>query len=210
MARRPDLVGLTVLAMLSVRAAHPYELHRLIVDTHKDYVTGLPRSLYHAVEKLAGQELITPVETAKEGRRPERTVYEITGEGRKELSSRLRALLEAPHPDRRTFTAAISLIGALPPHDALGALRTRAAAIEGLLAGAEGHLRALRDNGLPEILMIEIDYDRSMNEADLAWVRHLITRLESKTLDWADTVDQDLLPRSPDRPQNGCQGAPTP
>ena len=42
MARRHDLVGLTVLAMLSVRASHPYELHRFIVDTHKDYVTGLP------------------------------------------------------------------------------------------------------------------------------------------------------------------------
>ena len=98
MARRPDLVGLTVLAMLSVRAGHPYELHRFIVDTHKDYVTGLPRSLYHAVEKLAGEQLIVPVETTREGRRPERTVYEITDEGRMELSTRLRGLIVNPVP----------------------------------------------------------------------------------------------------------------
>jgi DNA-binding PadR family transcriptional regulator len=193
MARHPDLVGLTVLAMLSVRASHPYELHRFIADTHKDYVTGLPRSLYHAVEKLAGEDLIVPVETSREGRRPERTVYEITDEGRKELSTRLRALLESPNPDRRTFTAAISLIGTLPVPDALRALRTRTAAIEGLLAGMNGHLHVMKDSGLPDILMIEVDYERTLNEAELAWVQRIIARLESGELDWSGTVRQDLL-----------------
>ncbi|GAT68486.1 PadR family transcriptional regulator [Planomonospora sp. ID91781] len=193
MARRPDLVGLTVLAMLAVRASHPYELHRFIIDTHKDYVTGLPRSLYHAVERLAGEDLIAPVETSREGRRPERTVYEITDEGRSELSTRLRALLESPHPDRRTFTAAVSLIGTLPVPDALRALRTRAAALEGLLAGTDAHLRAMKDNGLPDILMIEVDYERTLNEAELAWVQRIVARLESGELGWSGTVRQDLL-----------------
>ncbi|GIH93352.1 PadR family transcriptional regulator [Planobispora siamensis] len=200
MARRPDLVGLTVLAMLSVRAAHPYELHRFIVDTHKDYVTGLPRSLYHAVEKLAGEELIVPVETGRQGRRPERTVYEITDEGRRQLASRLHALLETPHPDRRTFTAAVSLVGTLPASGALRALRARAATIEGLLAGMDAHLRAMKDGGLPDLLMIEVDYERALNEAELAWVRRVIARLESGELDWAGTVRQDLLSQVLDGP----------
>ncbi|GIH79851.1 PadR family transcriptional regulator [Planobispora longispora] len=193
MARRPDLVGLTVLAMLSVRAGHPYELHRFIVDTHKDYVTGLPRSLYHAVERLAGEELIIPVESSREGRRPERTVYEITDEGRRELATRLRGLLEKPGPDRRAFTAAVSLVGALPVPEALRALRVRAAAIEGLLAGMDGQLNAMKDSGLPEVLMIEVDYERALNETELAWVRRVIARLESGELDWPGTVRQDLL-----------------
>ncbi|MGW4797758.1 PadR family transcriptional regulator [Nonomuraea sp. NPDC004297] len=193
MARRPDLVGLTVLALLSVRAGHPYELHRLIVDTHKDYITGLPRSLYHAVERLAGEELIVPVETSREGRRPERTVYEITDEGRRELATRLRALLESPGAERRTFAAAVSLIGVLPVADALRALRTRAASIEGALAGLDGHLRALRDNGLPDVLMIELDYERALSETELDWLRRLIARLESGELSWPATARRELL-----------------
>ncbi|GAA3549710.1 PadR family transcriptional regulator [Nonomuraea rosea] len=193
MARRPDLVGLTVLAMLSVRAGHPYELHRFIIDTHKDYVTGLPRSLYHAVERLAGEELIVPVETSREGRRPERTVYEITDEGRKELSTRLRGLIEHPDPDRRTFTAAISLIGTLPVPAALRSLRSRAAAIEGLLAGMDGQLRAMKDSGLPDVLLIELDYEHALAETELAWVQRVIARLESGELDWPGTLKQDLL-----------------
>lgn len=193
MARRPDLVGLTVLAMLSLRPAHPYELHRFIVDTHKDYVTGLPRSLYHAVEKLAGQELIVPVETSRQGRRPERTVYQITGEGRRELATRLRALLESPGAERRTFTAAVSLMGVLPVPDALQSLRTRAASLEGALAGLNAHLEALRASGLPEVLSVELDYERTLSEAELGWVRRLVARLESGELTWSATLNQNLL-----------------
>ena len=193
MARRPDLVGLTVLAMLSVRAGHPYELHRFIIDTHKDYVTGLPRSLYHAVERLAREGLIEPVETSREGRRPERTVYEITDEGRRELSTRLRALLENPSAERRSFTAAVSLIGALPPSDALHALRTGAAALEGRLAGVNAQLKAQNDSGLPEFLTLELDYERALTETELAWVRALVERLASGELEWSSTLEQNLL-----------------
>ncbi|GII91116.1 PadR family transcriptional regulator [Sinosporangium siamense] len=193
MARRSDLVGLTVLAMLSVRPGHPYELHRFIVDTHKDYVTGLPRSLYHAVERLAAEKLIVPVETSREGRRPERTTYAITDQGQRELADRLRELLANPGSERRTFTAAVSLIGVLPVPDALQALRARAAAIEENLAAMDGHLKSLKDAGLPDVLTIELDYERTLSDTELAWVRRVVARLESGELAWSGTVNRDLL-----------------
>ncbi|MEU0564688.1 PadR family transcriptional regulator [Nonomuraea sp. NPDC005983] len=193
MARRHDLVGLTVLAMLSVRASHPYELHRFIVDTHKDYVTGLPRSLYHAVERLAEAELIVPAKTDREGRRPERTVYEITDDGRQELATKLRRLLEEPHPDRRTLVAAVSLIGALPVRDARTALSTRTASIEGTISGIEAHMRVMTGNGLPDVLMLELECERALYAAELAWVRTVLDRLESGELDWPGTVKQALM-----------------
>ncbi|MGP3934370.1 PadR family transcriptional regulator [Nonomuraea sp. KM88] len=189
MARRHDLVGLTVLAMLTVRAAHPYELHRFIVDTHKDFITGLPRSLYHAVERLAKDELIVPAGTGREGRRPERTVYEITDEGREELATRLRRLLETPDPNRLTFVAAVSLMGCLPLADAQRALRTRGAAIEGVLAGLDAHMRALDAGGLPRVLMLEIEYEQALYTAELGWITGLLDRLGRGELDWSPTIE---------------------
>lgn len=193
MARRNDLVGLTVLAMLSVRAAHPYELHRFIIDTHKDYVTGLPRSLYHAVERLAKDDLIVPAKTDREGRRPERTVFEITDEGRQELATRLRRMLEEPDSDRRSMVAAISLVGVLPVREAQRALRTRTAAIEGLISGIDAHRRAMTDNGLPELLMLELECEQALYAAELDWVRSVLDRLDSGRLDWSGTVRQSLM-----------------
>ncbi|SEG77505.1 Transcriptional regulator PadR-like family protein [Nonomuraea solani] len=189
MARGHDLVGLTVLALLSVRASHPYELHRFIVDTHKDYITGLPRSLYHAVERLAKDELVVPTGTDREGRRPERTVYEITEEGREELRSRLRQLLEKPQPDRRAFVAAVSLVGCLPLSEAQGALRARAATIEGLLTGMNAHLRAAADSGLPAILTLEVELERALHAAELDWIKELLDRLDKGELDWAVSIE---------------------
>ncbi|MGN9787843.1 PadR family transcriptional regulator [Nonomuraea sp. ZG12] len=196
MARRHDLVGLTVLAMLSVRASHPYELHRFIIDTHKDYVTGLPRSLYHAVDRLAGDELIAPAKTDREGRRPERTVYEITDEGRRELATRLRRLLQEPEPDRRTLVAAISLIGALPPEAAIKALRLRVAALTGAIGGLDAQMATMAENGLPRLLMLELECDRALFAAEQDWVRGVLDRIESGELDWAGTVKQSLMERA--------------
>ncbi|GGP03353.1 PadR family transcriptional regulator [Nonomuraea glycinis] len=196
MARRHDLVGLTVLAILSVRASHPYELHRFIIDTHKDYVTGLPRSLYHAVERLARDELITPTKTDREGRRPERTVYEITDEGRRELSTRLRRLLEEPEPDRRTLVAAISLIGVLPTEAAIKSLRLRVAALTGAIGGLDAQMATMAENGLPRLLMLELECERALFAAEQDWVREVLGRMESGELDWPATVKQSLMERA--------------
>ncbi|MBG0827029.1 PadR family transcriptional regulator [Planomonospora sp. ID67723] len=195
MARGLDLTGLTVLALLSVKPSHPYEMHRFILDTHKDYVTGLPRSLYHAVDRLAADELIVPVETSREGRRPERTVYELTGEGRAELATRLRRLLEEPGPDTRGFLAAISLIGCLPVPQAVRALRARTATLQGMIVGFDAHLRGLGDGGLPRVLTLELECERALRSAELDWVGGVLDRLESGEITWSGSLGRDLLDR---------------
>ncbi|GII63425.1 PadR family transcriptional regulator [Sphaerisporangium krabiense] len=196
MARRRadrDLTSLTVLALLSVRPSHPYELHRFIVETHKDYVTGLPRSLYHAVDRLVAEELIGPVETTREGRRPERTVYEITAEGRAELGSRLKRLLEDPESDGRAFVAAISLVGCLSPEEARRALRTRAATLEGMVVAQDAYISGLTATGLPPILLLEVECVRALRAAELDWVRGVLARLESGELGWTGALKSGLL-----------------
>lgn len=44
-------------------------------------------SVYGALKRLASEELIREVRTERVGNRPERTVYEITGEGRRALAA---------------------------------------------------------------------------------------------------------------------------
>ncbi|WP_432865953.1 PadR family transcriptional regulator [Microbispora rosea] len=190
-----DLVGLTVLALLSVRPAHPYELHRFVIDTHKDYIGGLPRSLYHAVDRLAREELIVPAETSREGRRPERTVYRVTEEGRAELSSRLRRLLEQPDGDTKVFVAAVSLMGCLPVPEAERALSTRVATLEGAIVSADAHIAALAGSGLPRVLVLEVEYDRAMKAAELEWVRATLAEIRSGQVSWSVDPNAGQLDR---------------
>lgn len=182
-----DLTGLTVLALLSSGPRHPYELHRIVLETHKDFVTGLPRSLYHAVTRLERDEFIEPVETVREGGRPERTVYRITGEGRSELTTRLRYLLQRPDTDQSTFIAAMSFIGCLPTGEVSFCLGHRAAALESELAGLDIGFTSL---GLPRMLLLENEYLRAVRAAELAWVRSLIADLDSGSLSWPDDMTE--------------------
>lgn len=180
----PDLVSLTVLAILTRGPRHAYDLHRFILDTHKDYVTGLPRSLYHAVGRLAESALIATVATTRQGRRPERTVYKITETGRTELAERLRELLTGIGRDTTGFVAAVSLLGALPPQAAEAALRDRAALLREHVETTDRTLAELATAGLPRLPLLELEYERTRLAAELAWVDHVATELTDGSIAW--------------------------
>src|SRR5262245_13362149 len=113
---RRNLWSLTVLCLLRVRPMHPYEMQRLIRDWHKDEFLDLKRgSLYHAIERLRHGGFIDPVETRREGRRPERTVYRLTEEGERLVSDWLQQLLAVPLREPTRFFAALSFLPHLSP-----------------------------------------------------------------------------------------------
>jgi DNA-binding PadR family transcriptional regulator len=180
-----DLRQLTVLALLAERPMHPYEMQRLIRERHKEFALGTTRSLYHAVERLAREQLIEPMETSREGNRPERTTFGITEAGRDELVIWLTDLLSTTGPEDPQFTAAISLLPILPVETALHALRLRALGLEGRVAELATQLRLLSDQ-LPRVFLLETEYAHTIRERELAWVRALIEDIQRGAVSWPD------------------------
>lgn len=178
-----DLAGLTVLALLLTGPRHTYEMHRLMIDTHKDFVTGLPRSMYHSVERLLRDELISVADTIRDGTRPERIVYALTDAGRVELCARVRRLLETPDPDATLLVAALSFIGCLPPQEATAALRSREHA---LTAGVAGLEKVLAEPPVPRFLLLELEFERVRITAERDWVVTVIADIETGRLGWPD------------------------
>jgi DNA-binding PadR family transcriptional regulator len=186
-----DLPALTVLALLMTGPRHTYEMHRLMVDTHKDFVTGLPRSMYHAVERLLRAELIEVVRTDRADGRPERTVYGLTDAGRAELAERVRRLLEHPDPDATLFVAALSFLGCLPVPQARAALDVRRAELGRRIDGARDALAGV--GHLPRLLLVEAEFEIARLTAERDWVGDLLADLDSGRLDWpADIRDLEV------------------
>jgi DNA-binding PadR family transcriptional regulator len=178
-----DLPALTVLALLLTGPRHTYEMHRLMIDTHKDFVTGLPRSMYHAVERLLRDELIRVVGTGRAGARPERTVYALTDAGRAELAVRVRRLLEHPEPDATLFVAALSFVGCLPVAEALAALETRRDELARRADEASAGLAAA-SREVPRLLLVELEYEIARLGAERDWVAGLVHDLDAGRLTW--------------------------
>jgi DNA-binding PadR family transcriptional regulator len=180
-----DVIALTVLSLLSERPLHPYQIERVIRERHKEWAMGKTRSLYHAVDRLVADGLIEPLETSREGKRPERTIYEITELGREEQQAWLIDLFEEPVSEHPLFLIALSFLAYLPSPVALEALRVRAVALEGQVASVEVWIRALNQElRLPRPVTIETELFLALHKAELEWVRSIVAEIESGKLHW--------------------------
>jgi DNA-binding PadR family transcriptional regulator len=180
---RANPLALAVLASLLERPMHPYEISTTLRTRGKHESIKLNYgSLYTVVDGLAKRELITATETERAGRRPERTVYALTDEGRRELADWLAELLREPVKEFTQFEAALSLMACLPPDEVAPLLTERAEQIEyELVQGDAMHERAVKQ-GVPRLFLIEYEYRRTLRVAELEWVRQLAAEIESGVL----------------------------
>jgi DNA-binding PadR family transcriptional regulator len=184
---RSNPLALAVLACLHEQPMHPYEVAQTLRSRAKQQSVRLNYgSLYSVVDTLEQRGLIQARETVRDGRRPERTVYEITDAGARELIDWLSELLATPTKEYLQFEAALSFLPVLPPEDAVLLLTQRARALEVKLAQDRGAQRLVTDMGLPRLFELEAEYVICLIEAELEWVRRLIKDIETGALDGID------------------------
>jgi len=181
---RSNPLALAVLVCLYEKPMHPYEVAQTLRTRAKEQSVRLNYgSLYAVVESLDKKGFIKATGTLREGKRPQRTVYEITDEGSLEMTDWLTELIGTPTKEYPAFQAGLSFLPALDPDDALAALRRRAEALTMKLVAMRGAMQAARDAGLPRIFELESEYEERSLSAEFAFVRALVEDMENGTLD---------------------------
>jgi DNA-binding PadR family transcriptional regulator len=175
-------LALAVLACLAERPMHPYEISTTLRRRQKEQSIKLNYgSLYTVVEALQRHGLISAREVSRQGRRPERTVYEITPSGEQEFEDWLAELLSTPVREFSSLEAGLSLMAGLPPDEVVRLLSDR---MERLRV-EQGSVRAAGDvsnaMGLPEVFSVESSFRGAMIAAELEFVRDLVNRIEDGT-----------------------------
>src|SRR5215207_1275292 len=161
-------LALAVLGCLAERPMHPYEISTTLRSRGKETSIKLNYgSLYSVVESLQKHGLITSRETTREGRRPERTVYEITDAGVEEFEDWLAELLSTPVRDFTSLEAGLSLMPGLPPDEVARLLDDRASRLRIELGTIDAAHAVATGAGLPDLFLVESRYRRSMLAAEL-------------------------------------------
>jgi DNA-binding PadR family transcriptional regulator len=195
MARRKiaNTLALAVLGLLQERPMHPYEMAATLRERHKDSSFKINSgSLYDTVEALVRESWIEPVETVRDGRRPERTVYAFTALGQREFLAWIEELIAAPVPEYPKFIAAVSYLGALGPERACEALAQRAAHLERRIEETKEALASTVGSGrVPRLYMIEVECALHAWQAELAWTRRTIAEIRDGTLPWPAPASRD-------------------
>lgn len=182
---RPSPSGLTVLALLGAGPLHPYGMQRLIKSWGKDEVVNIGQraNLYKTIRRLHEAGLIAVRQTERARQYPERTVYELTEEGRRTGLRWLRDMLAAPRSEYPAFPAALSFAMVLDPGELAGELARRLAAVQDRLAHLDSQLQDYRETA-PRIALIETEYQHAVVHAEARWLSSVIDDLQSGKLTW--------------------------
>jgi len=184
---RNNPLALAVLTCLYERPMHPYEMAQTMRTRAKHESIRLNYgSLYGVVESMEKRGLVEAVATTQEGRRPQRTVYGITEAGKLEMSEWLADLVAVPTKEYLQFEAALSLIGGLPPDEAVPLLRQRCDALDLRLDQLEAARDGAEKRGIPRLFVIENDYQIALLRTEVEFTRRLAADIESGELDGLD------------------------
>jgi DNA-binding PadR family transcriptional regulator len=196
MAKRRDRrspLSVVVLTLLAEKPMHPYQMQKLIKERGKDRVANVAQrnSVYQTIDQLERAGLIRQKGTARDKARPQRTVYQITSEGRSTVHAWLRAMLSEPARGFPEFPAALASMLLLHPADVRTCLEQRVIALEAEIAERE-----TSSAGLPRVFVVEEEYLVAVARAELAWTRAVIRDLGSGKLSWSGEWLRSFKPPS--------------
>jgi DNA-binding PadR family transcriptional regulator len=158
---------------------HPYEMGVILRQRRKEESIKLRYgSLYTVIDFLLKQGQIVARETARDGRRPERTVYELTAAGAEQLHAWMSDLLAQPVKEYPQFEAALCLLPVLPPDEALVLLRQRLHVLEQNTALLAGQIEGMSAQDFPPLFVVETEYRLTLLKAEQAFVADLVRRIE--------------------------------
>ena len=182
-------LALAVLSYLTMKPMHPYELSRTLRDNGDARSIKFNHgSLYMVVQQLARAGFIAEMETSREGQRPERTVYAITDDGRREAREWLSELIAQPEHEYPHFVTALSLIAALPPAEVVPLLRTRLEALAGQRAEIQGMIDSSLGQGVPRLFLVEEEYRLALLDSESAFVERFIAEIGDPEAGWGPAL----------------------
>lgn len=203
---RASPLALAVLSVLVPGPLHPYGIQRLLKHWGKDEVVnvGQRANLYKTIKRLDEAGLIAVRQTERDQQYPERTVYELTEEGRRLAPQWLASMLATVRNEFPQFPAAISFAMMLPPDQVRVVLEQRAAALRENLDRVEKSL-ADYSGRLPRITLLEDEYARAVTGAELKWVEDVLEDLRSGAFTWSEEqlvslATEDLSGLAPELP----------
>ncbi|MGZ3300673.1 MAG: PadR family transcriptional regulator, partial [Isosphaeraceae bacterium] len=159
------------------RPMHPYEIAATLRMRHAEGSIKIRYgSLYTIIEGLQRECLVAVKEIVRDGRRPERTIYEITSAGQERMRTWLRDLIEIPVKEYPKFEAALSLLPAVPPAEAVALLEARSRRL-GAMAEEIRALIEVVTKTVEPLFLVENEYRLTLVEAERQFIDDFLRRI---------------------------------
>jgi len=172
-------VRLVILGLLHENPLYGYEIKQLIEEHMSDWTSIAFGSIYFALDKLAEEKFVEKVEVEQQGKRPSRSVYQITSSGRDEFLRLLR--VEWRQIERQYFSIDLCLffLEKLPIEEVTNYLKIRQAVLQKALEYLQSHREEqLTLPEVPRLATAIFDHSLVHTQAELGWVASLLEKVE--------------------------------
>jgi DNA-binding PadR family transcriptional regulator len=167
-----NLSRLMILGLLAERGPmHGHQIRRTADLTNAEAWGGITGgALYAELRRLDGEELIEAVREEQVGRRPARTVYQITGEGRLELVVQRDRALEVVFGSADPVSVVLLFAAGADATELAERLAARRQRVAGQLEAMTGERDRLTGQGvLPPLAVAAFRRGELRLEAELRW-----------------------------------------
>jgi DNA-binding PadR family transcriptional regulator len=176
-----NLLALAVLSTVAQRPMHRYEMASIMRARGKDQDMDIKwGSLYTVVDNLLKHGYLEVIGATRQGARPERTIYQITEAGTRELVDWTRELLSVVDPEHPRFAAGLSVLAVLPPDEVIDLLQIRLDILQQSLAAQRATITAASAQ-VPRLFLLENEYSVAIADAEAAWLKTLLDELNGGT-----------------------------
>jgi len=182
-------IRLFILGSLSASGpVHGHQIRQQAQSDRTDQWADVPvGALYGALKRLANEGLVSEVRTERVGNRPERTVYEITPEGRRALAAVRDAALRQLAMPNDPFDLALAQSRDIPEEHLTQVVATRLAGLK--VAEAAARLQAeTADPYLNEAERMIIRHRVEREAAEVRWHEELLARMPKVAADFRDGI----------------------
>jgi DNA-binding PadR family transcriptional regulator len=175
------IVRLVILGLLRERPLYGYEIKQIIEEHMSDWTSIAFGSIYFALDKLAEEKFVEKVEVEQKGKRPSRSVYQITKTGREEFIRLLRESWQQFEREYYPLDICLFFLDSIPIDEVIHYLKTRKDTLQSALDYVQDHRK--EQLALPEVPPLAaaiFDHTIVHTKAELQWVTDLLGKLESK------------------------------
>ena len=173
-------VRLVILGLLRERSLYGYEIKQIIEEHMSDWTSIAFGSIYFALDKLEEEKFVEKVEVKRAGKRPTRSVYQITKSGRKEFLRLLRAGWQQFERDYFPLDICLFFLESLPLEEVITYLQSRRSTLKTALEYVQSHrAEKLTLPEVPPLAGAIFDHTIFHTQAELDWVTDLLQKLKS-------------------------------
>ncbi|MCR6687949.1 PadR family transcriptional regulator [Cellulomonas sp.] len=187
-------VAVMLLSLLHEQPMHPYQLHQTLVQRGSTRLVRVNAgAVYHGVERLERDGLVEAAGTERAGRRPERTTYRLTDEGRAAFAEQLAHLLGDEHAEHPLLPVGLSEAHHLPADLVQRELRRRLDRETAHRDALRARYDELRGLGLPRRHLLDVEHELALLDARLPWLAATLDDLAAGRLGWGEPKPDEFV-----------------